>query len=220
MKTRLAPIAAALALAASGCADNMGTVQIFETCTVPDDCTFTGECSAAFIGEIVVDVGQQDHLTLFLQLNNQRTKTEGVDNADAYVQEFVTEYDVLAVPSPGTTGAFSAPGTSGHVANTVPSSGSSVLMFQAITPSVGAALVPQIPSSTPTAPKYVDLRARTRLKGTYTDQTSFETAAYEYPIRVCKGCLPVFCLSTEVPISCPPDSAGQTPGQTNGCLTP
>ncbi|BDG04302.1 hypothetical protein [Anaeromyxobacter oryzae] len=223
MKTRLAPILAALSLGAAGCVDNMGSVQIFQTCSIPSDgCTFAATCDAGLLSDVILDVAQQDHLWLVVQVNNQRSKpvNPAVDTAVAYVQEFDTRYDVVAVPAPGTVGTFSAPGTTGRIAVTVPTAGTSTVLIQPITADLGAALVPQVPTSTPTSPKYVDLVARTRLKGMYADQTTFETAEYEIPVHVCKGCLPVVCTSAELALSCPPDAPGQAPSRIDGCVTP
>jgi hypothetical protein len=220
MKTRLAPLLAALALGSAGCTENMGTVQIFEICSIPESaCTFSGECEAGYGGEVVVDVAQQTHLSLVLQVNNQRATTEGTDVADAYLREYVTEYDVLAATAAKTPDTFTAPGTSGRVAVTIPSSGSTTVMVQPITAPFGAGLVAQLVKSTPTAPSYVDLLARLRLKGVYAEGSSFETAEFEIPVRVCNGCLPVLCLSTQLAASCPPDSPAQLPGRLDACIT-
>ena len=227
MKTRLAPIAVALALGAAGCTtENMGSEQVFAICGIPDDaCTFQGECGATHIGDVILDIAQQDHLWLPLQLNNQRVPTTDAetgrtDTADAYLQTYDSEYSVVAVPAPGTPSAVVAPGTSGLVVGTVPSAGSSVAAVQPITPALGAALVPQVPVSTPTSPKYVDVVSHFRLKGVYGDGSSFTTARFDIPVRICKGCLPVICPSTTLASSCPPDAPGQVPGRVDACVTP
>lgn len=185
MKTRLSPLLAALALAVAGCVDNMGSVQIHALCSMPDTCTFSSTCDAQYIGETILDVALQDQLMLAIQVNNQRTPVAPVNTADAHVTSYVTEYSAPA--------GVTVPGTSGSVSSfVVPAGGSSVITVQPITSALGAALVAQVPAST-----FVDLIAHTRLKGDYDDQTSFETAQFDFAIRVCSGCLglPAACTT-------------------------
>jgi hypothetical protein len=204
MKTRLAPLAAAVALTFTGCADDMGSVQLYEICAFPTDtCTFESTCSLHPLGDFVLDLNLQRQLELVIQVNNQRVPTTDlgtpVDTAAAYAEGWTVTYEA---PAP-----LVVPGTSGRLAATVPPSGSTIVLLEPITAAVGAALVPQVVTS-------VDLVAKVRLNGQYADQTRFETAEYEIPVRVCKGCLGagVSCPVGKVLESmCPPGAIGQLP---------
>lgn len=205
MKTRLAPLLAALALGAAGCVDNMGSVQVFATCAFPDDCVFDKTCSKTLMGDVVLDLNLQQDLVLAIQVNNQRTPPAniadgGVDTATAYVEEFTVTYDAPA--------GLTVPGTSGTVTGTIPTGGSTTVAVEPITAAVGAALVPQIVAET-------TIVANVRFKGTYADQTQFETAAYKVPVQVCKGCVvPPACIGVNAGKTlqtCPPGATGQIP---------
>ena len=110
MKTRLSPLLAVLTLAVAGCAvDNMGSVQIYALCSMPDTCTFSGTCDAQYIGQTILDVALQDQLPLAIQVNNQRPPVTPVNTADAHVKTYVTEYSAPAgVAVPGTSGFLSS----------------------------------------------------------------------------------------------------------------
>ena len=76
MTRRALAFALAAALGATGCADNMTSVQIAAICAPPDDaaiCTFASTCDAQFIGITAIDTVQTNTLWLIVQVNNQTT---------------------------------------------------------------------------------------------------------------------------------------------------
>lgn len=193
MKTRLAALA--LALAGAACTgDNNASIQVQQICAPTEDCTFAATCDMQYIGVVTMDTALTDQLWLFLQVNNhladdadeQRGK---LNTNDAYVEEYEVEYEGLA-----------APDVSGRLQTLVPAGGSAVVSVFPIPSTVGAMIATT-----------GDVIAKLRLKGKYADESSFETAQIDIPIRICSGCTAVpVCESGAAAGLCPPNP-GQLP---------
>lgn len=188
MKTRLAALAlASLALA---CADNGASIQPFAVCAPPDtECAFGGECDAHYIGPIVLDESVSMRLWLFIQVNNQLPNnadvTAGrVNTNDAYLTEYTVDYEGAA-------------------------SGSSMGRLQSIVPAGGSAVVSVYLQPPPATGQVI---AKLRFKGSYVDQSDFETAAFEIPVELCSGCVGALaCPGGTAPTAVCPPADGQLP---------
>jgi hypothetical protein len=188
MKTRLSALA--LATLALACADNGASLEPYAICAPPDDeCVFSSECDAQFIGVVALDTAVSSQLWLFIQVNNQLPNNADlsagrVNTNDAFVTEYEVEYE-------GAGGGSSM----GRLQSVVPASGSAVISVFLEPPAVAGVVV-----------------AKLRLKGKYTDQSEFETAEFEIPITVCQGCLGFSaCPAGETLTSACPPTAGQSP---------
>ena len=204
MTRRALAFALAAALGATGCADNMTSVQIAAICAPPDDaaiCTFASTCDAQFIGITAIDTVQTNTLWLIVQVNNQTTNnadsnTSRTNSHDAYVEEVDVEYEApFAIPDARQRiGPF-----------VVPAAGSAVISMFPIPPAAGDIIDAQLVGSTA-----VGIVAKTKLKGHYQDQTPFETAALEVAVDVCEGCFDPNPCTTGLPVAfCP--NFGQSP---------
>lgn len=197
MRTRLASLAA-LALAASGCADNTASVRVSMICAPPDDaakCTFEATCGAEFIGPNTIDVTSPNRsLWLMVQVdnqlpNNRDEKIGRVNTNDAWIHEYRIEYEGLALPE----GRGLIEGSA-----FVPANGSAVISVLAVNQTVFPGLVAG-----------AQVLAHMRLRGVYGDTHEFETGPFDIPFHVCSGCIPAFTCTTGVPVACP--QGGQLP---------
>lgn len=194
MKTRLAALA--LALAGAACTvDDSASIQVQTICAPPEDgCTFSSTCAMQYIGIITMDTAVTDQLWLFLQVNNQLADDADpargkLNTNDAYVEGYEVEYEGLP-----------APAASGRLQSLVPAGGSAVISVLPIPPAVGAGIAVT-----------GDVVAKLRLKGKLGDESSFETARIEIPVRICSGCVGApTCGDGSAASLCPPNP-GQLP---------
>ncbi|HEY6003908.1 MAG TPA: hypothetical protein VIV57_13610 [Anaeromyxobacter sp.] len=214
MKKRLALLLSLLA--AAGCtAQNNASVKFAGMCLPPDDpttCTFSATCSGQFIGQSTVDVGVTNKFWAVIQVDNQMPNNENLSNFrtntnDAYVQEFEVEYS--GAPLPITTGPVLGSGV-------VPAAGSTVISVLPVPEIVGTVLQGSVGLG-----GAIDIVAKMRLRGVYGDTTKFETGVFEFPLRVCNGCVGSFqtgCALPDIAFICPPND-GQLPVSAQ-CTTP
>jgi hypothetical protein len=203
MKTRFASLASVLALAAGvgffGCAENHGSITMRAICVPTDDCMFSSQCDAQYIGFPTLDVGTSDSMWLLVEVANQlpnnadeaafRTNTN-----DAIVTSAVVSYERVALPRVTVGSTF-----------LVPADGSAVISVEAIPGRLGAG--PILAALAPTAAP-VEILAKIRLRGHYVHGGEFETGEFPVAIRICTGCLGVQCGGAP---TCPPLSDGQLP---------
>ncbi len=196
----LAPLALLLA---AGCgADNFASVQFFEICFPPaptsGSCTFPATCETTLLGRPFVDVGAASVLELPIQMNNQLppitdTSTGRVNTNDAHIEKYTINYSV---------GGAALPGTVSLANDTVPTSGSTVVLVEVLPLSTITALSAIAPS-TPTT-----IVAEVVASGRYDNGNSFETGPYKIAVDVCNcGAVPIASI-------CPTGSAfsGGCPG--------
>lgn len=200
--TRFA-LLAALALAATGCEDNLASIQIQAVCAPPDTCAFSGGCDQQYISwpTLDLDLSSTDALTLYLQVENQLQDNGDpdlgrVNTNDAHVDETVVEYEGVLLPKVimGSNFLVQAGGTS--VVKVTPIVGGAAVE-DALTPFAGGEIV-----------------ANLRMRGYYDDGTRFETGEFPITVRICAGCLGTGCGGAP---TCPPNSEGQAPLT---CMTP
>ncbi len=209
MKTATRILLASLLLA-SACVDDKPVVQMRHVCAPPDDatsCSFDAECDGVYLGEYVFDVASASRLTLFVEVGNQMLDNANpelgrVNTHDAYVQQVDITY----------RGALALDPTAHLLQRLIPANGSSVVTLFPITEASAA----QLGGLGLPAGASAEVVAEVRLSGKLADEsTEFETAAYEIPIRVCNGCIPVFgCVDPlQFLVTCPPDLVTLAPLQ-------
>jgi len=209
MKTATRILLASLLLA-TACVDDKPVVQMKHVCAPPDDataCSFDAECDGVYLGEYVFDVASASRLTLFVEVANQMLDNANpelgrVNTHDAYVQQADVTY----------RGALALDPTTHLLQRMVPANGSSVVTLFPITEASAA----QIGTLGLPAGASAEIVAEVRLRGKLGDEsTEFDTAAYEIPIRVCNGCVPVFgCVDPlQFLVTCPPDLVTLAPLQ-------
>jgi hypothetical protein len=197
-------------LLATACVDDKPVVQLKHVCAPPQDattCSFDAECDATYLGENVFDVSLAPRLTLFVEAENQLLDNADpelgrVNTHDAYVQQVDVTY----------RGALALDPTSFLLQRMIPANGSSVLTLFPITEASAA----QISGLGLPAGASAEIVAEVRLSGVLGDEaTTFDTAAYQIPIRVCNGCVPVFGCADPLQflVTCPPDLVTLAPLQ-------
>jgi hypothetical protein len=201
MKTRaLAVLLPVLALA--GCMeDNNVSIQVYALCLPPDDqCVFSDTCDAQFIGENVLDLSVSNSFWSFVEVHNNTQANDDTsagrpNTRDAYVEEYSVEYDVNGGTAPPAVRRRVPSGPS-----IVPVEGTSVISVLPVPEDVGAVLGAA-----------TQVVARVRLRGFLADQSTWETAEFPIPIRICTGCLGVPTCSdpAQFPVPCP--QFGQSP---------
>lgn len=202
MKTSFA-LLTLLALATTGCEDNLASVQIQAVCAPPDTCTFSGACDAQYISWPTLDLtaSATDALTLYLQVENQLPDNGDVElgrvnTNDAHVDETIVEYDGVPLGKVIMGSNFHVPAASTAVVKVQPIVGG---------PATSTALAPFAGG---------EIVANLRFGGYYDDGTRFETGEFPITVRICAGCLGTACAGGP---TCPPNSEGQAPLT---CMTP
>jgi hypothetical protein len=187
---------APLLLSGGGCIDNKATIEMFSIClpAAGDACKFAAKCDAQYIGQNYLDISLAQHLWLFVEVHNQLLPNDDPGTGRVNTNDAFIQ-DVL-VSFRGLT----LPSTRNKLQTVVPANGTAVISIFPMTEETVAALG--------------------LLLG---DGTTWETASYEIPVRVCDGCLggPFGCptLGDQL-VTCPPDSNGtQLPVQ-YACVTP
>jgi len=191
-----------LAVLAAACTRPEATVSFTQVCLPPEagSCLFPSACDAQYIGTYTLDLDQSSRLWLVIELRNQHPNntdlTVGqVNTGDAFIEEIEVSYD-----SP-----VAIAGISYRVQSNVPANGSSVTSVFPFD-GIAAATIP-LGASVPVV-------AKVKAKGKFGDGGSFETAEFDIPVRLCRGCVPALpaCAATApTRITCPPNSAGQVP---------
>ncbi len=212
MKTSFA-LLTVLALALTGCEDNLASVEIFGICAPPDDagtCGMSGTCGAYLASDrpFVYQraFGLVNRLQEFVQINNQLPNNENVDIGRVNTNDFVAEeylLSFLGVPNVGDVV---------HPANfTVPAQGSM------------SPVIPIIPEAAMAAIDANSIGNQTvvvevRVRGHFVDATEHETGPYQIAVDVIDGNYPGITCPTagDIAVYCP--NAGQTASVS--CETP
>lgn len=190
----------------AACVDNKGTVQLRHVCAPPEaasTCGFAETCDAVSLAPFFFDVSAgSPRMWMFVEVGNQLESNASpeigrVNTHDAYVQEAVVSYE---------GGGLALASASHRLQQMVPSESTQVLSIYPLPDSAAFEL------STFTITGIVDIVAKVKLKGVYGDETGFETAEYEIPLRICNGCLnpggPIGCPTAgDLLFACPPGSA-------------
>lgn len=213
MKTLTRLLLLAPLLLAGGCIDDKAPIEMFSICAPPagDSCEFTAECDAQYIGQNYLDIALAQSLWMFLEVHNQLLQNDDpgtgrVNTNDAFVQDVLVSFRGLDLPS-----------TRHKLQSTVPANGTAVISVFPMTEETVAALGLLGIVGT------VDVVAKVRLRGILGDGTTWETAPYEIPVRVCVGCLggPFGCPTAgDRLVTCPPNSNGTQLPVSYACVTP
>lgn len=185
MNTRalaLAAVLSGLPLGACTSTNESVSVVISAVCLPTDDCSFTAECAAQYIGDYIVD-GTADQFWLPVQVNNRL-----IDNAeeplrvntnDAHITSFEITYQGFVLASAVVPVNFR-----------VPAAGFAT---------VGLFLVPPQPGALGAPAATVQVLARVVAKGYFENGSSFETGEFPISFTFTDGSAPVpkLCAATE-----------------------
>jgi len=180
---RTALLASALALAATGCKDNIASVEIFAICAPPEDaaqCGLSGECDRLLASDrpfVFVTVGgQSNRLEQFIQINNQMPVNETIDaNGHVNTNDFIAEEYLFHYRG--------APGVADvrHPANfTVPAESA----FSPVVPLIPEGAMTQLNSALGAGGARALVIVEMQVRGHLLDGTELETGIYEVAVDV------------------------------------
>jgi len=188
MNTRALALATALtglSLGACTSPNESVSISLSAVCALTDACTFSAECEAQYIGEIMFDAVQATELWLPVQVNNQLLNNADesigrVNTNDAHITSFEMTYQGFALATATVA-----------VSQRVPAGG---------TATVGLALVPPQPGLLAPPAASGQVLARVVAKGFFENGSSFETGEFPIAFTFCSACVgpPVACTLPEV----------------------
>lgn len=208
MNTRALALAVAvtgLGLGACTGVNESAPVAISAVCALTDDCTFTAECAAQYIGGYVFDSSLADQFWLPVQVNNRLLNNADasagrVNTNDAHITSFDVTYSGFALASASTTVNFR-----------VQAAGAATVGMYVVPPQAAAVAAPAATH---------EVVALVKAKGYFEDGTSFETGEFPLAFTWCDGCLSTTftCVAPDVPtLAC--GSVGVLPAKFS-CVAP
>ena len=204
--------AASLALVTAACSAQYSSVFVADACTPPTPdsttgaCVYSATCDSVLASQPRLDASvATGDFRLPLEIDNSLADNSSAPNGtvntnDAFVQSFEMQYSAGVALSPSTVAATFR----------VPTTGSATYVVPLIPATDFPALAAAAGSGT------LDVIVNVRAKGILASQSSFTTAWFQVPVRVCNYCLQSVCpVGTTFTASCPPAPYGATsPGQT------
>jgi len=176
MNTRALALAAVLAgssLGACTSSNESVSVAFSAICALTENCAFSAECEAQYIGDYVFDRTIATQYWLPIQVNNQL-----LDNSDESIGRVNTN-DAHITSLEITYQGFSLASSTMPVSYRVPAAGSTTVGVYVVPPQV---IVPGALARTQAVAHVV-------AKGYFEHGGSFETGAFPVPFGYCGGCL-------------------------------
>ncbi len=213
------PALAALALLGGGCRKNTASIQAYQICSMPDDCTFSGKCDAGFLGTPAIDVAGGVAMWLAVEMHNQladnaNEESGQVNTHDAHFESYTLEFSG-ARPGLLPASIANVPASGGYAQQIIPAGSTAVIGFEPFP----IQLIADLQGAVPSGPDYDEVTVTATFKGRYEDGTKWETEL-DFPVRICQDCIfPVCSDATQVPIgACP--SLHQEPHGAPSCTKP
>jgi hypothetical protein len=200
-------LALALGALAGGCKKNTVSIQAFATCTMPDDCKFSGKCDTYLNATPRLDLAYAESMWLAVEVhnnmpNNADTESGRLNTHDAHFESYDLSYSgVTAAIDPATITGLS--GSGGPAQQIIPAEGTAVIGFEPFPIHVVNAILSS-GGAIPTGPDYDTVVVTVTFKGRLEDGSDWDVD-YKIPVELCANCLSYTCTDpSQIPLSaCP-----------------